>query len=386
MCDFKNYLRNELDKDRTLAKRLASAAGYKNTTPLYKYLNDEGREFDCLSRLIGIVESIYPEGEKMILSEYAKHVDPANKISRHLLDYFSLYLMSEERVALTERMIKCNNAESRQWAELYNIRHNISDYEEKLNVLDSFSTKSVELTCLKRIMIISSYFNIEDITVIKWMYPKNKKDILENIKSEYLKNSYLIRLFRAMASILLMIDNKSECSYVCEYVLRNEKLDDYSRAIINHTLGISCLFTDYDKGIKHLNIASNLYDKCGVLDNGDVQNSIRLHEIFWKRERANVTFEDDSVSTKHNLIYYLHYCGKDTQAKKLLNEIGKTDIDRNDLPYQYLNEGLLYNNINKFFDSIKMFKAVNQRFHMNLPLLELKSRGFACELLEAMKA
>src|SRR5690606_33351194 len=87
MSDLKQMIRNEFDKDRGISKKIAEIAGYKNPTPLYKFLNEPSRELDNFYSLLKVVRALFPDRELELMENYLRTVDPNKKTARVGLEY-----------------------------------------------------------------------------------------------------------------------------------------------------------------------------------------------------------------------------------------------------------------------------------------------------------
>lgn len=381
MHSMKTLIKNEIEKDKSLTTKLAYIGGFKNATPLYKFLNEPDREMDNLMSLVKIVEYLFDDRSTDILSEYFRRVNPNGKMARQVLEYSSFHGLAVRR-ELVEKMSECTNAESREWASLYVIYENImNDPWGTIKTLNTVRVKSQEMMIFKYIMQSYCYYYLDNIHMVE-IISESAENEIKFIKNEFIRNCFLVRLYRAKSVIYLNKNKISECREMADRIIT---LSDsrYGLAAIYQTKGISYLYEDYELGEELLKKAYDIYVEYPDKYNGDIHSSINLHRVFWGKDMFDMRI-DGEVFDKHDAIMHFVRIGDVSKAKEILNGIDEDDLSIRDIAFQNYSKGIIYRENCYLYEAIKSFKKIGDNYYVRLPIFELRKQGYDNDLLDLL--
>jgi len=102
----------DCQNNRGLAQELAKIAGYSSGSALLKMLRkDINSDCEKLDGLLKIAKYLYPEKFDDIILEFAKNLNPNRITARLLLEYVTLYRMTEVAEYLINALKNSESAE-----------------------------------------------------------------------------------------------------------------------------------------------------------------------------------------------------------------------------------------------------------------------------------
>lgn len=355
------------NQPRGYAETLAPIAGYAKGGALKKPLKEKDRDFDNFNGLVNLVKFLFPNEEKILLEEYSKTLDPCNKSARIMLEYLSCNRLLDSMKELIDRMLECNNKESREWAKIYSLQHEWQtdfyglDFNTLLNRLNEFKTKYVELNVFISILKCNCYYK-NRMYKMSFELSHGIQQSLNALKEEYIISSYGVKFNEIMSYLSLRVFNEPDKAIEYAQNVLKFNVGQTFNAYAHYIIGCSHLFTNYEKSREHLCMSSNIYTSLNRKDAADnVNEEIELLDIVWEKKIFSVYYN------KEYKYYWL------VKNKNTINE----DIESLNLeaPFYNLIKGIKENNTNLILLSMILFVKNGDLFLANLPKFELLNRG-----------
>lgn len=389
MSDLKQMIKNEFDKDRGLSKKIAKIAGYKNPTPLYKFLNEPDRELDNFYSLLKIVRELFPEREYELMDKYLRTVDPKKKTARVGLEYASVYRLSDLQNHLIEKMINCSNLESKEWATVYKIGNEEFEgkipYMEVIEKTTTINYKTIEAKLFSKFIQIYSCYELKFISTLIELATMLEPEI-ELIKDEFMKRSFKARIGLVMTTVSLHSNNLEEIREYGNMVLEHStKLSILS--VVHLQMGNSYIYTDFDKAHDHFNKGIEM---CNLTKNEntmtELKRSMNFLMNYWGKEPLYLNRESKHSSDIHEVAFYYIQQGNKEKGIELLESVDFESMNNLSRAFNIFYKGLATDNKNFYYESIRYFNLAGEKFYKNLPLIELKKLGENEVLLSALSS
>lgn len=361
-------------------RRLAKIAG-TNESCLSRYLN--GFEELHFSSILKIVQYLFPDQEKEVMSEYV--VTQKSRNARFALEYCDMNSLSEPRKYVIEKLAASSNPVDREWATLYSLMFAMKNGTLSLHTLLSqvelFAPKEIEMKIMKTIVKAYIYERQKEFAMQIEQHVNQIEPFIKQVKSKFLRNCFNVRLGLLMNYRYLYNNNLEQARYYSNLVLDQDFFKSI-KAIAYHHLGHSYLFEDYDKSECYLQKAISIFDKFNQNKNGKIARRKLLYlKAYWKKD-CSFEFELQSYCEKSDYIYYLIQQDQKDQAKVHLDQTDLGSLGNWDKAFHYFYEGLINQKKETFYQSIKLFQLSRDLFHIRLPIQELLKLGEDKEVLE----
>lgn len=361
----KQYIRNLQADDRTLLTRLNKVTGYCPTSgAISKWLDKPERELDSFQSLIAIVKEVYPHDEISAMVEYSKTLSESKKAARHMLEWLSVNRQIEAFGELLDRMKNCKSSDAKEWAGLYDFIYQVQtnysqlDFNQQLRDLAMCKTTTNETYVFRRLLeIYTSYYKKD----FKATYElcNGLENLINDIKEEYIKTTYLARLYEMKGYVSLKVLNKPKTAR--KFADKSIKLSIGQRyvAYAYFVKGLSYMFESYDKSKYNLEKSRNLYEDCNYeISVTEVEDKLELLNAFWD--------VDTSFDFKQHEAYY--------NAKH--EEHMPNDINITDEAYRLLIEGVYKKDENTLVESLIEYLRRGDTFLGQMPKIELAKMGY----------
>jgi hypothetical protein len=377
MSKLKQMIKNELEKDKTLATKLAKIAGYKNPTPLYKFLNESDREVQNFNSLVKIVRELFQDREFEIMNEYCRTLDPNKKAARIALEYATINNLEELKKYLIEKLTGAKNIESKDFAFIYDIYTRLSNGEipssEGIQLINRKGFTSYEAQLFSKIVLMYQYyFKLELFDNVLELVNLIKPE-LDEINDQYLEEQYKIRINLMLTAVYLhkgMLQESRDHAYS---ILKCNNIPNYTEVTAYLNLGNSFIMENYDKSLEYLKKGLDLAIKYN-LENSITQlkGSLNFLMNYWGKEPSYLTIDSQEISDIHEIAFMHIRKGNKDEALNLLNKINQDDMSDWQKGFHYFYRGLIDNNKENYYKSITYFKLTGDQFYRQLPLIELK--------------
>jgi hypothetical protein len=388
MLNLKQLIKNELEKDKTLATKLAKIAGYKNPTPLYKFLNDPDREVQNFNTLVKIVRELFQDREFEIMNEYCRTLDPNKKAARIALEYAAINNLEDLKKYLIEKLAEAKNIESKDFAFIYGTYAKLSNEEidshEGIQMINRKGFTSYETLVFSKIVQIYEYYKLRLFDNILCLSNELQSE-LDNINDEFLRESYKIRMNLILVVIQL---HKGMIQKSREYALNTLKYDNipnYYKITTLLNLGNSYIMENYEKSFEYLQKGLDMAIKYSFSKSiTQFKRSLNFLMNYWGKEPLYLDFNSQEISDIHEIAFMYIRKGNKDKALEILNQIKQDNMIYLQKGFHYFYRGLIDYNKENFYQSIINFKLAGDHFFRNLPLIELRKLGENEVLLNAL--
>jgi len=383
----KQLIKNELEKDKTLAGKLAEKAGYKNATPIYKFLNEEEREMEDMLALVIIVKELFPDQEEEIMTEYCQTLKPNKKAARYALEYADANHFSKMTDILLGLLSNSTNATSKEWAAVYEVHCKVKSANyttvDTWDMISNLSIKSPEMKLFSKIILIYKFCQHRRFDLMQEIVDSISEKALDNIASSFIRSSFKCRSYIMQASTYISLNQVEKARELADYVLKNTNIDRFL-SFANLHLGNSYIFSDFDKA-KAYYTNGLTYAKNVSAMKAPLINSLAFLHNYWGRTHSWSNGDDNqSIPDLHEKAFQLIREGKLDAAKSILNKVAKLSLSDNQKGYHHFYRGLITEDRLEFLTSIKYFKLSGDQYFRNCSLIELKKLGEQEEILEVL--
>lgn len=374
--NLKQMIRNELDKDRGLANKIAEVAGFKNATPLYKFLNDADREMDNFNSLLKVVRYLFADREFEVMAAYCKTLDPNKKCARIAVEYAKSYRLDNLTKDLVEMLMNSKNAESKEWGQLYHI-HTLSDNKvlsstELIDMLTEIRIKTVEMKTYSRIIQIYNHFDQKHFDVMLQL-ADNIDSSLENISDEFTRKSFQCRVALIMVNIHLRNSSTEKAKYYAQTLLNNASTELYKSIAYLH-LGNAHLLSNYDKSMHYLKLGLSVEAEAEHVKKY-LRRSLTFLQNYWGKKPEFLDMNSDEIEDLHEKVFYYIKNNMNEDALQILDSIDLAKLNDNQKGFHFFYRGLMNNDRDLFIHSVTHFKLSGDKYYRTISLLELKRLG-----------
>jgi hypothetical protein len=383
----KQMIKNEMEKDRTLAKKLAKLIGYTNPSALYKFINNDKRDFQEFSTMLTIIRELFPAQEKELMMEVAQTLDPNKHITRVALEYATITKHEELKKYLIEKLAGAKNIESKDFAFIYELDDKLAKKEisshEGIELINRKGFTSYEAKLFSKIVLIHEYYNL-GLFDIMFDLAKLVNVQLQSINDEYLLKSYKARLGIIMSTVSL---HKGYINETREYSLNilNSEVSNLLKSIAYLNLGNSYIMESYEKSFEYLNEGLKITEKY-KFDHVSIhiKRSLNFLANYWGNKPQYIDYNSQEIADIHEVAFMNIRENKMEKALEILNSINLDALTNLQKGFHYFYRGLLNNSKENFYQSITYFKMSGDNFYRQLPIIELKKMGENELLLNAL--
>jgi hypothetical protein len=374
----KELILEEINKSqRGCAEKLAKISGYYSSgTNLTRVLRDPKKEFDNLNALIRIVRYLFEDDEKKLMQQYSNEVDVNNKSARHMLEYLSSNRLLDSMKNLIDRMAKCKNRESREYAKVYRVQYQWHkdyyslDVKFFIKLINEIKTNVIELNVYLYLLKFYAAYHDKNYVLAKDFSDVVALDV-DNIKDEYIKNAYKSRYNEVLSYIYLRVYNNPVESRKKSKEVLNSEVGSGAIAYAHYTIGCSYLFTSYDKSLENLNKSIEVYQSTNRKSAAnDVKEKVDLLNVIWEKSEDiyTITAKLLQEAKRGNL--------QESSLIRFKDEIEKS--------FYYLVRGIKDDDNDHLLLSFIEFIKTGDTYLGNLPKFELLKKGYNKEILNAL--
>jgi tetratricopeptide (TPR) repeat protein len=383
----KQMILNELDKgERGYSEQLATIAGYSSGSALRKVLHDEKKEFEKFAALVRVVEELFPNDVKSLLSEYALTLDPNKQTSRFMLEYAELNGLKELRQELINRMIECGNAQSREWATVHEI--DIKYLNGQINFIEAVAqfagvgAKTKEMMAYSQVLRAYAYLDQQIYDIAEQMVLP-LENIVKEIKEEFISDAFLGRIYLILGECYNRKGSKEKARQVCNTLVNTVKCKRFVAWGLLQ-LGNSYMLESYDKSNQYLKKGYLLSFSIDERTNINLKRSLNFLDNLWKKQPRYLDLNSNHPADSHEIAFYYINHKQYTKAMEVLNKDDMDTITSNQTAFHYYLKGLITNSVSDYSKSVKAFMLSKDFFYRELPLMELKKLGVDSDLIEAL--
>ncbi len=382
----KTIILHKLKEQNEPFEKFAKMAGYKQPDTFRNILMNEDLPFNHFNGLIKLVRFLFPDRELELLSEYALTVDPNQEFARSMLEYLSVNRIETTKEMLMVKMLNCSSSESRECAEI----HQVDSFHEKkkftsfelISKSNANKYRSTEVKIFAKIIQIYEYYQSKNLVMVNIIGESLFEQIVE-LKNDYIRDSYLMRLCLILATMNLYKNQLNDCRKYCNMGIERSMNDRFT-SIFLLTIGNSYIFENYDVASKILK-KSYIISPEGSYQKKQVKRSLMFLNNVWKKD---IALECESLDPEdiHEEVFRLINKNNKEDAQEAFNKISVDDLNENQLAYNHYFRYLLTGEDKYLFQSVKSFMKNDDHFFIKLPMKELEKIGVNKHMMDELKA
>jgi hypothetical protein len=388
--DLKLLLKNRFEQERGLAIKVAEKVGYKNPTPLYKFVDSPEREIKDFRVLHEIVETVFTKDHKRVMKDYIKKINANSVIARCSLEYSLMIRDYDLFDYMISKLERTDNKESQEWARIYKIDRLIKlkkiEPMDAINQLqcESDRLKSPEMKFFCKLLQFYYYYQLRMINVLSQLISMTEY-MIDDVKDAYIHNSYLSRLNLIKVDVALHSGNTEEAHRYGENALvcTNQSL---IKCLTHLQLGNANIIRSYDESMKHYKLSLEYAKEINLTDYNSVlvHRGINFVSSYWSKPTEYLDTESSEPSDIHEIAF--HYI-KNSQIEKgleLLDSLHYESLNSYQKGFNNFYRGLATGLSKYYYESVKHFNEVGEKYYKKLPIVELRKLGENEYILEAL--
>ena len=385
--DLKKEFENKKQQDKTFLTRVAKEAGFSNTSTLSKWSSNPKKEADSFNGLITIINHTFPETEEYeVMEAYAKTLDFNRKTARYILEYAKINKLDDLFNFMLEQLENTSNAESKEWAKLYKLDQDAA--KGNIELIESIHeaylpVNSPEMKVFAKLIQIYGYCELKNYSLMTEVASTVQKG-LEEIKDDYIRNSYTVRLNIILLSVYLHLGEVDKVRELGADTLNRTQKGSLV-ALTNMQLGHSYTFESFQKAYDHLNAALEIAESLN--DNimaREIKRSLNYVCNYWGKSAQHLMADSKSYRDINEIIFSSIRSGQTELAQTMISGINVDDMNDSEKGHFYFIKGLITGMREDFYTSIKHMKISGDKFYRKAALIELQKLGENPFLLEAL--
>lgn len=386
--DVRKYISNAKSLDNTLLTRLGKVAGFSNTTPITKWLDNPDRELEKFSSLIAILKEVFGENANGALEVYVKTMDSSRQSTRNVLEYSRINKLNSLFETTLDILSKSNNRESKKWAKYYKVDADAAN--GNISLLESIKlanekTASLEMEVFTKLIQAYGYYDLGNYDMLKEMV-KTMEFELGEIEDDFIRNSYTSRNLILQQGVNLFDGEMSKSREFGKRALEVTEDDNLLSLIYMH-LGHASIFESFDKANDFLNKSLDYSLKVGnERISRDIKSSLNFLHNYWSKDAPYLNHNSAHINDIQEVAFDLIRKGKNEEALKMIEVMNVEGLLEKEKGFNFFLKGLISNNKEDYYKSIVHYKNVGDKFLRNAPLVELQKLGENPILLEALRA
>lgn len=365
---------------RDIGQRQLAQVASVNESTISRYLNGHDElKFDSTLK---IVQYLFPDDEKEYIAEYALTQKSHN--ARCCLEYCLIHRIFDVMEKLIPKLLVSSNPIDREWAKVYafelmRVNKKITD-EQLVKDLLSFNPNSLEVSIMHKLIIGYIYFYQSKINVMI-EFLKEVEDNLQKVNSKFIRDCLFTRYGMLIMNVHLSKNNLPKVREVCHLIIE-QGITESSKGSAYHVLGHSYLFENFEKAQGYLQMALQCFSKN---KNESYYNqtlyTLSFHQSYWRVDRE-FPFELNSYQDRDEYIFYLIQKNDHEQAKALMDQICVDELSDDQKAFYYYYLGLIEDDKIMHYESVRYFRKIQDRFHVQLAVRALEKMNENKTLLQ----
>jgi hypothetical protein len=309
--------------------------------------------------------------------QFFSNVDPKSYLARVSLEYLVINSKSDLVEKLIDRLLASSSAESKEWAEVYQLDHLV--YKQKVNLIEATKkltykkVSSPELAALIKIFQLYNYASLKKFDMIASLSELVNVEI-SMLQDGYMKTSLLCRYKIIMQNVYLHL-NEVQKSRDCGTELLGIALTPTMKAVALRGLGNSYIMSDKEQATAHFLKSITISEQLGheMLLN-ETQRSLNFTYCYWNEpDKVCAQFLNTlTLDNTQGYAYYLIQSGKKDEALQLLDQVD-SKIDNDYLKaFDQFYRGIITQDPLFFQKSSRYFEIAGDLYYRQLPLRELE--------------
>ncbi|QOR66353.1 hypothetical protein IM538_21730 [Cytobacillus suaedae] len=385
MIDLKTLIKNNLDASPHVADELVELTTIRNKARLYRYLQNPECEIDCFDSLLRMVRHLFPDEEFEIMDAYIRTLDPNQVLARHSLEYADRNRLDGLYDYMLNKLKSSNHRESQDWGRLHEIeykraRREISN-QNFPDLIHQMKFKSPEMRVYSQITLMYCYYDMRKIQKMKEAAPIIQKQI-SKLKSPFIRTSFMLRMALVMTGVSYHL-GKMENIRLYGQIILDRPGEIRLKGLVHQFIGNSYIFSNYERSLYHFTKAEE-YCSNESLALG-IKRSRNFLANYWGKIPPYLDYVSKEIPDIHEVVFHHIRSGRMIDALNLLKSTKFEDLTLSQKGFHMFYKGIALNDRDCLFKSIEYFTQANERFYINLPLLELERIGENPEIVRALR-
>src|SRR5205085_9816242 len=202
---------------------------------------------------------------------------------------------------LLDRMEKCSNAVSKEYAKVYKLfnkyeaANKTEDYDQLLKEISECNTSVLELKVLKKLLMNYCFERKNNFNMTVSLTEAIESEI-DSIENEYIKNRYILRLDEVMSYNSLRVENNPEKSRNYAHHIIDNTNELHFHGYANFIIGLSYLYTSYEKAINYLETSKEAYEEMSRPEEVlEIEQQIEFTKVYWGKFEGKCQFEKNQL-------------------------------------------------------------------------------------------
>lgn len=315
-----------------------------------------------------------------------KHID--QKISKNpvlAIEHASFHGLADKLHELIQQYMESKNAMLQEWAGVYQLYYRRTtskiSADKLVKAVQYQGPDDTELFIAYRILHAYGCYDQSEYGVLDNVIEVLVEKI-EEVKDSQLEPYYRYRLSQLQANVYLRKNEVDLARQQLIFIIDNCPNHSYV-ASAYHTLGLSYLHEDYEKGMSALNKSLHLYRKLNIKTYAfHLQRSIIFFNNYWSIDGKHLIFSNHNTDI-HERAHFEIKRGRKDKAINILSKIDSHVLGSQEKGFYYYYKGLAQDNIDLLYKSIGTFKKIEDKFAAHMVRLELYRRGERKATIEA---
>jgi tetratricopeptide (TPR) repeat protein len=301
------------------------------------------------------------------------------------MEFASFNGLNDRLLELIEENSRSDKLSNQEWARIYKLFYQ----RNMLNIKGDSIVKAVqyqnsdhpEMFVAYRLLHAYGCYDQTEFGVLCSVF-KILIEEIDKLKDSHLEPFYRIRLRQLLTNIYFRQNDLDKARDQAQIII-NQCPTYLFVASAYHTLGLSYLYEDYEKGISALEESLNLYvthqNKGRAVQ---VKKSIIFYSNYWGIDKNYMIFSNQNRDTQERAHFEIRQDNKD-KARDILKSIDFESLSLQEKGFYYFYKGLAIDSIDNLYKSIEAFKKIEDKFAANMARLELYRRGERQAAIEA---
>lgn len=292
------------------------------------------------------------------------------------LEMASFYALQRELLNLIDSVEDCDK-QLANWYEVYSLMlqraQALIPSKELLQLIQYKASDDPDLFIIIRLLHAYACYDLKEFGQLRAVLSVIEKNI-NKMKNKQLQVFYRIRLNQITANVKLRMFHLDESRKKLKEIIVSCDNPLYVFSAY-HTLGLSYLYEDYERGIRLLRQTLEMYNRYGLKRYYlGVRRSIVFYNNYWGKDLTYLIFSNH-IADIHERVHFEIRKGNIEKAKKILERIDVQAISSHERGFHYYYKGLIHQNADFFYKSMFEFKQLDDKFFANLSRIELQKLG-----------
>jgi hypothetical protein len=286
---------------------------------------------------------------------------------------------------LIELHSQSSNQHSQEWVRVYKLfyQRNTSNItpEALLKAVQYQTSEDPELFIAYRILHAYATYDADEYGILRSVCKTLNKEI-EKIQGTQLEPFFKYRLSQLLSNMYLRQNEVEQAREQAQFIIDHCPNNSYV-ASAYHTLGLSFLYEDYEKGITALSSSLKCYQDYNKKKQiVEVRRGMFFFNNYWGIDGKYILYTNQ-IRDQYERAHFEFRRGQKEKAQVILKKIDNHSLSLSEQGYYFFYRGLAIDNIDLLYKSIESFKRIEDKFAANMARLELYRQGERPAAIEA---